>query len=685
MARPIFVNAAGDATAEMPSSSRALSLRSPTPLATIPPPVLVAPAGPAPVNLGTPVNPNVGAGGSPEAQAFRAQAAANMGPQPPAGLRAAPAGPVGVSPAALGERAGMAVGQGVNTVIARAPQITDAVKAAGARAGKFAVGNANGIGSTINAFAPHVGFYDDEKVPLTDKLRVGASDAIHATATGLGGAFGGAFGGAVGSAVAPGVGTVAGGIAGGVGGSALGSKVGRWAGTGLTGADDVMRRNGYDPERTLMDVGGDMLAGKGFGTGKPTVPGAAPDPVATLRAPTGAGAGRGFVNPPLAGSLPVAPLPPENPNGVITRNGNNFSGENIREGFSYKDARTGQVTTPEQRVTTLPAGTMGALDPALAQRLHEAKMGALDRGESLGPGGMTTIGSSGGLRGSDGSDIQRLVESGKLTASGLNGLLTARGQDIGAQTTTRGQDIGAQTAMRGQDVQGRGQDLQHDATLRGQDVQMAGHLMSTQVARAQARMQQMQQDRQYGLEVAKFGEEKAKSAFTQRQQSAKDLQGRFEGELIDPATGKADPNRVAEHMGAVNSFVSDAIAKAEAVPKGAPGYAEAQAMAEKLRSEGVKAVGEDRLQQITLGLKAKHLNAQNSSPYNPFMGSQVDSSNPDDYRIKAVEKNTLTPDMYIHRNGARTPVNVLDRVGGSPVMNVGKARTTQFDPLKGAR
>ena len=499
---------------------------------------------------------------------------------------------------------------------------------------------------------------------------------------------------------------------------------------GNTPTEDYYRRTGIDPVAThvpqvMKDVGvralgaaqdlgnnltfgladrvGNALAGNGLGhsTAFPTeAPGPTAGPAggaaaavpaggaASLRAgmpaaapaPAPAGGGRGFVNPPA-----VTPAPATNPNGVVLRDGNSFSGNNIKEGFSYQDAKTGQVTDPTQRVTTMPAGTMSQLDPALAARLHEAKMAAIGRGESLGPGGVAGINGSshGNMRG--GTDIQKLAESGKLTAAGLNAVLGARGQDISADTTMRGQDIGAQTAQGQMGVQSQGQLLQHDAALRGQDVAMAGHMMSNQVARAQARMQQMQQDRQFNLEKEKFGEEKAKTAFAQREQATKDLQSRFEGQLIDPATGKADPTRVAEHMSAVNSFMADAIAKAEAVPKDAPGYAQAQALAEKLRSEGVKAIGEDRLQQITLGLKAKHLNAQNSSPFNPFMGTQVNSTNPDDYKITGIEKHTFAPNQYVHANGARTPVNVFDRQGGSPVINIGKAKSTEFDPLKGAR
>ena len=437
----------------------------------------------------------------------------------------------------------------------------------------------------------------------------------------------------------------------------------------------------------MADRAGNALAGNGFGhsTAYPSSKGpdgatsapplqsakiAPPNAASTLRAGLGVGSG-GDMGPP-------APVGASNPNGIVRRDGNSFSGENIREGFSYQDARTGMVvTTPEGRVTTMPAGTMGQLDPSTSARLHEARLAALDRGESLGPGGVVNMG-GGGMRGnmrdSGAADIQKLAESGRLTATGLNAVLGARGQDVGAQT--------AQGQMG---VQSQGQLLQHDAALRGQDVAMIGHQMSSQVARTQARMQQMQQDRQYGLEVAKFGEEKAKSAFTQREQATKSLQSRFEGQLVDPATGKPDAGRVAEHMGAVNSFMADAIAKAEAVPKGSPDYEQAQAMAEKLRTEGVKAIGEDRLQQITLGLKAKQLNAQNSSPYNPWKGTQVNSSNPADYAINGVERNTFTPDQYIHANGARTPVNVIDRLGGSPVINIGAPKSTEFDRLKGSR
>jgi hypothetical protein len=275
-----------------------------------------------------------------------------------------------------------------------------------------------------------------------------------------------------------------------------------------------------------------------------------------------------------------------------------------------------------------------------------------------------------GLHGTRAERMQRkqLAHDTDMQEAGRG--VTLRGQDMSLE----GQRASTAATLRGQDITAEGQRISADTTRRGQD-------MTSQSARAQARMQQMQADRTYNLEVARFGHEQAKTNFDQRERADKDLTTKLEA-MYPGADGKPDANMVAQHKQAVNAYLSAAIAKAEAVPPGAPEYERAQQLADKLRANGVAALGEDKLRAIRLGLEAKRANADNSSWLNPFKGTRVDSDNPADYAIVGEDHNWLTPNQYIHANGARTPVGVLNNTEGSPVFNIANARTSRFDELK---
>jgi hypothetical protein len=117
----------------------------------------------------------------------------------------------------------------------------------------------------------------------------------------------------------------------------------------------------------------------------------------------GAGAGRGLVNPPNV-----------QPGGVVTRNGNAFSGQNIGEGFVYADGSR----SPNQ-IGVAPGGGTGGT-PSVDAALAAARSAAADRGDfgALGlPGGSAPGLSGGGVSGIDlGSVPEGARRTGHVTA-----------------------------------------------------------------------------------------------------------------------------------------------------------------------------------------------------------------------------------------------------------------------------
>ena len=260
------------------------------------------------------------------------------------------------APTPVGERirsAGAATGQGVKTAGAAAGE---ALKNAGRniaqdvmRGGVRSTGILSGVAET----AGHGNAYFDDAIPTADKLRIGATDLVATAGSTLGAVGGGLFGAGAGSVV-PGPGTVVGGVAGSVAGGYAGHKAGRAAGNFLFGGDEALQRHGYDPQRGIIDVAKDAISGKSgeqmFGQG---------DAARMRPIPAGnstAGAGRGFVNPPMI--VPDAATPnitTPRRDGVIYREGNSYSGTgNIGFGAEIDNARN-----PGVGVTSLPSGPGG--------------------------------------------------------------------------------------------------------------------------------------------------------------------------------------------------------------------------------------------------------------------------------------------------------------------------------------
>lgn len=176
------------------------------------------------------------------------------------------------------ERAGTATGNAINAG-------AGALSNAGTAVGKAVLEKGNFIGNVAGAAVGHGNAFFD------DKLRVGATDVV----AGLGGTAGTIFGGSVGTAVLP----VAGTLAGGAVGAYYGEQGGRWLGEKIFGGDEVLRRNGYDPDRGLVDMGRELIEGKSdtqlFGGKKQEVQG--PPASAAPAAAPAAAAGKPAVDP----------------------------------------------------------------------------------------------------------------------------------------------------------------------------------------------------------------------------------------------------------------------------------------------------------------------------------------------------------------------------------------------------
>jgi len=145
------------------------------------------------------------------------------------------------------------------------------------------------------------------------------------------------------------------------------------------------------------------------------------------------------------------------------------------------------------------------------------------------------------------------------------------------------------TARRGQDTQRDIAEGNNAVSLRGQDVQ-AG------IARMQGRMAQMKDDRQYQLDLARFGEERAKTMFGQRQDARNNFNEWAKSAFVTrDKDGKAIPDeaKVADFNTTVNATLGNMITRLQQA--GDPASVQ---KAERLQQLGIAALDEQDKQTL---------------------------------------------------------------------------------------
>lgn len=236
------------------------------------------------------------------------------------------------------------------------------------------------------------------------------------------------------------------------------------------------------------------------------------------------------------------------------------------------------------------------------------------------------------------------------------------------------------TAQRGQDTQRAIAEGNNAVSLRGQDVQ-AG------IARMQGRAAQMKDDRQFQLDLAKLGEERAKTMFSQRQEADKNLTTKLESMFVGE-DGKPDSTAVAEVKRGVVGALAGYVEQLSKIPANSPDYAEAQKTAEAIQQRGAAALSDDKLQKLIAQIELARRARANHSAINPFASDFREASDPNAYNIVGVDKG-IFQDQYVTANGTRIPTRLADFAGGGTGVPIPSklvdVPTTQFDILKGMR
>lgn len=245
---------------------------------------------------------------------------------------------------------------------------------------------------------------------------------------------------------------------------------------------------------------------------------------------------------------PTGPTP-----GVVMRSGNSFSGDDIKQGFSYGGDGRPAGLTPEQGGGGLKGGGTVTTMPTIGVEGYQRQLANI---RGLGPAPDSTVGQGAGGFGGGAFGLRAPApDSGDRIRELMRGGMSARqagafaNQEAGIAEQRRSSDqnagvqmagitTGANTAMRGNEVAMRGQDISAGTATRGQDMTFAANRANNRLAVMQAQRDQANKDRE-------FGAGRNDQGFKERQDREQALQRNIEAQApVDPATGKPDANYV---------------------------------------------------------------------------------------------------------------------------------------------
>lgn len=219
-------------------------------------------------------------------------------------------------------------------------------------------------------------------------------------------------------------------------------------------------------------------------------------------------------------------------------------------------------------------------------------------------------------------------------------------------------------------------------SLRGQDITantaLSGQASTAHTAAVLARMDQMNKDRSYQMDVAKYGTEVAKQNQSSREAGAKATHERITGMLPPGPDGKPDTTRAAQYSAGLNALLGEKIAQTQAYLAKNPGDAHATAWLEKAHANGMGALDESDIRRFISGMEAKSISEENHSVFNPFGGTAVSSDAP--VGKLTLRKGLITND-YVSDRGDVIPARAIDKRGS--FMGLGGLRSTNQEILKG--
>jgi len=627
-------------------------------------------------------------------------------------------------------RAGEATRQ---TITSAGQQAANSIENAGKVAGQYVKPAAMGVvrgGMRSFDVIPNLASWSDDNIPGTDRAKLITSDVLKGLATWGGGAAGGLFfGGATG-----GLGAIPGAIATGIGANQIADRITDSA----FGTKDILRRAGYDPDRTIIDAGLDTInpnktKAEVFGRGAST-PAMRGPAVTDTGSPTDARLAAGSLraqNPegnPMFDSNPgYRPLPL----GVTPSSGRGSGGQPLMygEGQGYVGGAGGgrgmvnpPLATASARpdlsnVPNMPGARNGATGVAVegaegvrkfitadGKTLYSNVAG--DNSSMFGKGG--TVSAMGGDpqavdRSLRAAAIYREIAEARGTAPGQQAtntepVIIANGRGKSGKVDTGVGNLQSRAAEQAQQQQSelrrdatlrRGQDILADTTREGNQLQHSasvyGHNRQAATAAATAQRQQQQWDREFNQRVKEY-EGKTEVERAAARNAAYESKTKQVASLLPPgADGKPDTERAARIMQTVNAQMTSRMQALEKHLQANPNDKQAMGEYQTIQRMGVDAMGPDYLGKLVAAEQAADVRREHAGKFAPWAGQDVATNLP----ISQLRKKpgVIFDDYEAFGPGGEPlgtlPAHAVDYEGG--VFGIMGKPNNRFDALKTKR
>lgn len=328
--------------------------------------------------------------------------------------------------------------------------------------------------------------------------------------------------------------------------------------------------------------------------------------------------------------------------GTVQRRGNSFT----NTGAFAEDLAPGGISQQNDAAAA-------ALDARERARTAVSLRGGLD--ENLPAGAGVTLPESQ-------SERERIERNAGVRSTFADAGLSDRQRsirDTALRNDATQRELAAQrdaTERRGQDITNEGFARRDKVTLRGQDLEYGAATQRTAAtmatAAADAQRQQRNADRQYNLEVQKFGVDAAEKNRAARSASDEAFRKSMETRFRTP-DGQVDNGKVAAFSTALSATLPRMIEQLEAT-----GKPEAAAKARALRERGVAAMEPGDLDGMQRLFDTRE-RMRGSRGMGPNQASFVESDNLMDYRQAGLERRTFGGDRVVTAGGGSISENDL--------------------------
>lgn len=247
------------------------------------------------------------------------------------------------------------------------------------------------------------------------------------------------------------------------------------------------------------------------------------------------------------------------------------------------------------------------------------------------------------------SDLRELMRNG-LSARQAAGVMSQRQQTQQQATAAQMQHA---AAMAGNATQRENNAATTRATMRGQDMQLMGHKMTNQIALANRQYEMFKDQRNYELEVKKFGQTQADANRTAREAEDKAWTTNAEKRFVG-ADGKPDANKVAEFTKAADATVPEFIKLLEQT-----GSPQALAKAKELSARGKAALGPEDHNMLHKLMEMREISRAGQGVA-PGKGGHIETDNLLAYRPKGKDTGLFGNPITVTQGGSRIPTNKLE-------------------------